>query len=142
MNPVARAILRARAGLDWSRPCLIWLADYLVDEGYRDIAAGWRGIEWGDMRSRRELVILARRGTGNSPVGCVMDWLAAQHGWEPADSARQGAVMVGVYDSLAADGVPAIFDGQDRWIAGLMGGGFSSIRTMPNRAWEVSVAAG
>ena len=140
-HPVANAIARARAGLDWSRPCLIWLADYLVDEGHPDIAAEWRGIGWGEVRSRRELVLLARRGAGNSPVGCVMDWLARKHRWEPADSARQGAVMVGVLDGLAADGVPAIFDGQDRWIAGIGGGGWSSIRTMPDRAWEVSEIA-
>ena len=139
MHPVARAILRARSGLDWSKPCLIWLADYLIDEGYPDIADQWRGIEWSETRSRRELVILARRGTGSSPVGCVMDWLAREHGWDAADSARQGAVMVGVYDRMAADGVPAIFDGQDRWIAGLVGGGCSSIRAMPDRAWEVRV---
>jgi len=142
MNPVANAIARARTGLDWSRPCLIWLADYLVDAGYQDIAANWRGIRWGDVRSRRELVLLARRGSGGSPVGCVMDWLAREHGWEAADSARQGAVMVGVFDHLAADGVPAIFDGQDRWIAGLVGGGWSSLRAMPDRAWEVRIAAG
>lgn len=137
---VAAAIVRARAGLDWSRPCLIWLADYLVDAGYRDIAAGWRQ-PWGDDTARRELVLLARRGTGGSRVGAVMDWLAREHGWEAADSARQGAVMVGVFDHLAADGVPAIFDGQDRWVAGLVGGGWSSLRTMPDRAWEVNVAA-
>lgn len=138
---ISQAIARARAGLDWSRPCLIWLADYLVDAGHRDIAADWRGIGWGEVRSRRELVLLARRGTGGSPVGCVMDWLAREHGWDAADSARQGSVMVGVYDQLAADGVPAIFDGQDRWIAGLVGGGWSSLRAMPDRAWEVGVAA-
>lgn len=141
MKAVANAIARARSGLDWSRPCLIWLADYLVDAGYHDVAADWRGIEWGEVRSRRELVLLARRGEGVSPVGCVMDWLAREHGWEPADSARQGAVMVGVYDRLAADGVPTIFDGQDRWIAGQVGGGVTSLRAMPDRAWEVTVAA-
>lgn len=141
MPPVANAIARAQPGLDWSRPCLIWLADYLVDVGHHDIAADWRGIAWGDVRSRRELVLLARRGQGGSPVGCVMDWLAREHGWEPTDASRQGAVMVGVFDHLAADGVPAIFDGQDRWVAGRVSGGISSIRFMPDRAWEVSIAA-
>lgn len=139
---ISLAIARARVGLDWSRPCLIWLADYLLDAGYRDIAADWRGIAWGDVRSRRELVLLARRGQGGSPVGAVMDWLAREHGWEAADGPRQGAVMVGVFDALAADGVPAIFDGRDRWIAGGVAGGVTSIGRMPDRAWEVKLAAG
>lgn len=139
-SALSNAVARARLGLDWSRPCLIWLADYLVDEGYHDIGAEWRGITWGDVRSRRELLLLARCGQGDSPVGCVMDWLAREHGWEPASDRRQGAVMVGVYDYLAADGVPAIFDGRDRWITGQVGGGVTSLGQMPDKAWEVRVA--
>lgn len=139
-SAISNAVARARLGLDWSHPCLIWLADYLVDAGYHDIAAGWRGIAWGEVRSRRELVVLARRGEGDSPVGRVMDWLAREHGWEAASERRQGAVMVGVYDGLAADGVPTIFDGRDRWIAGGLTGGVVSLGQMPDRAWEVRVA--
>lgn len=139
MSPVSNAMAAAYAGLDWSRPCLMWLADYLLEATGKDFAADWRGIAWNERRALRELRRLAISGKGETLVERAMDAMAA--GWEPVSECRQGAVLVGVFNKLARDGSPAIFDGQDRWILGHIGGGGVTVTGLfPDRAWEVSRA--
>lgn len=138
MNPFNNAILTASRGLDWSRPCLIWIADYLLAETGRDPAADWRQIEgWEEGRAKRELATLAAAGDGDSRVSRALDVIASREGWEPATENRQGALMVGVYDKAATDGVPAIFDGRNGWLLARMEPGCIIVKDMPDRIWEV-----
>lgn len=137
MNAREAAVHTALQGLTWERPCLIWLADYLVAETGRDYAADWRGIRWTERTAIRALKGLAVQGRGERLVERVIDAMARLHGWPEADSNRQGAVMIGVYRGLARDGVPAIYDGEARWIAGHIGSGLASLGEFPDRAWEV-----
>lgn len=138
MTAIENAIVRARRGIDWQYPCLIWVADYLLDATGVDYAIGWRRVGWDEPTAKRALVALSRGGRGISAVEKALDNMAEAQGWERAEENRQGAVMIGVFNELAADGVPAIFDGTDRWIAGHVGGGaVTSVGVFPDRAWEV-----
>lgn len=128
---------RVDQGLDWSYPCLIWIADYLLDATGRDPAADWRKIDWSEETARHELGRLAVPGTGCTAVERALDVIANRDGWREADCPMQGAVMIGVYTSSDGIGVPAIFDGQDRWIISNDGKGWASVATRPERMWEV-----
>lgn len=73
-----------------------------------------------------------------------MDAFARRHGWVEADLMMQGAVMIGVYDAdnivdgkAERIGVPAIYDGQKRWIISNDGRSVNSIEIKPRRMWEV-----
>lgn len=133
---VADAIARARAGLDWTYPCLIWAMDYVADATGRDPAAAWRHLSWDEATALRELARAAVPGKGTSAVERALDAAATREGWLEADGARQGAVMIGVYEG-DIDGVPAIFDGQDRWIVSNDGKGVTSRADAPTRIWEI-----
>lgn len=137
MTALDLAVRSAMDGLGWERPCLVWVADYLRDETGRDFAAEWRGVGWTEPRSRRELARLALGGSGHTQVERAMDAMARRHGWPPVHENRQGAVMVGVFNTAAPNGSPAIFDGEGRWILGVMGGGLVTTGLMPDRAWEI-----
>lgn len=138
MDAVKHAMQRAERGLDWSYPCLIWVADYLLEATGVDYASGWRRMEWDEASAKDALVRLAAGGSGVSAVEKTLDNMAQVLDWEPVEENRQGAVMIGVFNGLAADGVPAIFDGTDRWIAGHVGGkSVTSVGAFPDRAWEV-----
>lgn len=141
MSAIANAMARADRGLDWSYPCLIWIADYLRDETGRDYASDWRSIEWGETAAKHALKRLAAGGNGETAVEMALDNLARSVGWESADSMHQGAVMIGVFTSEDGIGVPAIFDGQDRWIVSNDGQGWASIKGQPSRIWEIACAA-
>ncbi|MGV3649836.1 MAG: hypothetical protein ACO1OK_00290 [Devosia sp.] len=130
------AIARAAQGLHWDLPCLIWLADYLAQATGRDPASDWRGVSWTERRARLELARLARGGAGRTAVECALDVVARRQGWAEADGPRQGLVMVGVYTSNDDVGVPAIFDGDRRWL--LSGTGMATITLAPpERMWIV-----
>lgn len=137
MSALRDAMARADRGLDWSYPCLIWVADYLRDATGNDPAADWRGVAWSEPSALRELKRLARDGNGNTDVERAMQVLCVRNGWPEADAVKQGAVMVGVYTSTDNIGVPAIFDGQDRWIISNDGQGWQSLADKPQRIWEV-----
>lgn len=136
------ALAKAGAGLTWSYPCLIWIADYLRDATGEDFAKGWRGIEWDEARARRELATLARAGEGRTAIEAAMDGFAKAHGWPEAEGPQQGAVMIGCYTSPDGDvGVPAIFDGRRRWL--ISGTGAATITlAAPARIWEIPKCAG
>lgn len=138
MSAIANAMTRAGRGLDWSYPCLIWVADYLRDELGRDPAEAWRDMVWDEQRARGQLARLAVAGEGATAVERALDVIATRDGWAPADGPRQGAVMVGVFTSEDGIGVPAIFDGQDRWIVSNDGQGWASIKGQPSRIWEIA----
>jgi len=140
-HPVANAIARARAGLDWSRPCLIWVFDYVREATGIDYAADWRGIEWTEDRAKHALARLAAGGNGETAVEKAIDNLAREQGFEECDGPRQGAVMIGVYQAEDGIGVPAIFDGESRWIVSNTGKGWSSLSAAPERMWELPHAA-
>lgn len=140
MTALQNALSRADQGLDWSYPCLIWIADYLLDATGRDPAAKWRCIEWSEATAKHELAWLAGSDGGANPGTAVeraLDVIANRDGWREADCPMQGAVMIGVYTSSDGIGVPAIFDGQDRWIISNDGKGWTSVATRPERMWEV-----
>lgn len=128
---------RADRGLDWSYPCLIWIADYLCDATGEDPAAEWRREQWTELSALRSLKLLASGGEGSTDVERAMDAMAHTMGWIEADGQMQGATMVGVYDAKNDIGVPAIFDGQDRWIISNDGLGWLSFAVKPKRMWEV-----
>lgn len=138
MTPVENAIDRARRGIDWSYPCLIWVADYLLAATGVDYASGFRRVEWDEATAKKTLVRLAAGGQGRSAVEKTLDTMARQLGWEPVEENRQGAIIIGVYSDLADNGSAAIFDGTDRWIVAQLDGGCISMGRFPDRAWEVS----
>lgn len=163
MTPIEQAMARAERGLDWSRPCLIWIADYLRDVTGQDPAADWRAIRWDEATAKGQLARLAAKGRGVTAVERALDVIARRDGWEPAEGPQQGAVMIGVYnaqplmrsdlpDRIAGDvagveavregliGVPSIFDGQKRWIVSNDGRGWTSIALQPYRMWSVPCA--
>ena len=138
MNAFNIAMSRAAIGLDWSYPCLIWVADYVRDATGVDFAARWRGLAWNEHVARRELAMLSRSGDGVTAVERAMSGMAATYGWQSCDSPRQGAVMIGCYAGEDV-GIPAIFDGDTRWL--MAGEGLARItRAMPGRAWELPCA--
>jgi hypothetical protein len=136
MTAFDEAFTRAASGLDWSFPCLIWIADYLRSETGRDPAAEWRSIAWNEDTAKRELVRLGLHGKGETRVEKALSVVASREGWTVADGARQGACMIGVYTDVTGEGAPAIFDGWRGWlIAGL--GQATILRDAPDRMWEV-----
>lgn len=138
MDAVKHAIARAERGIDWNYPCLIWVADYLLEATGVDYASGFRRVEWDEPSAKRALVRLSGGGKGASAVEKALDIMAQELGWEAVEENRQGAVMIGVYSDLAENGSTAVFDGTDRWIVAQLGGGCVSIGRFPDRAWEVS----
>lgn len=135
---VRRAMARAEHGLDWSYPCLVWVADYLADATGRDVAAQWRDTAWTRETALAALDALAKGGHGDTAVERAMSAMALREGWVTCDGARQGAVMVGCY--VAGDGitgVPAIFDGQDRWLVSQDGRGVRVLKAPPGVIWLV-----
>lgn len=140
-TPVANAIARARSGLDWSYPCLIWVADFVRDATGTDYASDWRGVEWTEASAKHALARLAAGGEGETAVEKAIDNLARAASWQEADGPRQGAVMIGVYLGEEGIGVPAIFDGENRWIISNTGKGWTTLNTQPMRMWEIPHAA-
>lgn len=134
MSGFENAFKRASSGLDWSYPCLVWVADYVRDETGRDPAAVWRCIFWTERSARRELVVLSEGGRGGTLVERAVDSVARKLGWEESDSPLQGEAMVGIYTSENGEGVPAVFDGQKRWLLAGMGDATVTTRT-PDRMW-------
>lgn len=141
MSAVSAAIARASAGLDWSYPCLLWLADYLRDETGIDYASDWRRQPWTEATAKRALARLAAGGEGATAVERVLDNAARSLDWHEADAQMQGAVMIGVYDGIEpggeAIGIPAIFDGADRWVFSNDGKGVTVTGLPPRRMWEI-----
>jgi len=141
VHPVANAIARARSGLDWSYPCLIWVADFVREATGTDYASDWRGVKWTEATAKHALTRLAAGGEGETAVEKAVDNLARAVGWEAADGPRQGAVMIGVYRAEDGIGVPAIFDGESRWIVSNTGKGWRTLSAAPERMWEIPHAA-
>lgn len=136
MDARAAALDRAKAGLTWEYPCLIWLADYLRDATARDPAAAWRSLTWDESTAKRELAKLALAGSGQNVVERALSVIAWRDGWIEADVPMQGAIMVGVMD-LEGEGHPAIFDGQNKWIVSITGQGWTITGHHPERMWEI-----
>ncbi|MDB5540520.1 MAG: hypothetical protein JWQ89_2247 [Devosia sp.] len=134
---VASAIARARSGLDWSYPCLIWVFDFVRDATGTDYAAPWRRDAWDEATAKAVLARVAAGGRGDTAVEKALDRLAREQGFEEVDGPRQGAVMIGVYDAENGVGVPAIFDGEDRWIISNDGKGVTVTGIAPKRMWEI-----
>lgn len=138
MNAFNIAMARAAIGLDWGYPCLIWLADYVRDATGMDPAGRWRGLAWNEHVARRELVTLAIHGAGDTAVERAMDAMAYEFDWPERDVAMQGSVMIGCYRSDDV-GVPAIFDGERRWL--VSGAGDARVTAArPLRMWELPCA--
>lgn len=137
-SPFDEAMARASRGLDWSYPCLIWVADYLLGETGTDFAADWRGIAFDEPQAKRELAQLAIAGEGGSAVERALSCLAKRFGWRERGGAQQGAVMIGVFTDPAGEGYPAIFDGWKGWLVGFMGDA-TVLRVPPSRMWEIVV---
>ena len=98
----------------------------------------------GDAGSREAEILdlrLAAGGEGETAVEKAVDNLARAVGWEAADGPRQGAVMIGVYTAEDGIGVPAIFDGESRWIVSNTGNGWATLSAAPERIWEIPHAA-
>lgn len=136
-NAFNLAISRASSGLTWQYPCLIWIADYVRDETGKDWAKRWRGMEWSEASARANLGRLAVRGHGDTAVERVMDKFATDAEWEEVDGPRQGAAMIGVYDGPDEVGIPAIFDGERRWVYSNDGKGITSTANPPKRMWVI-----
>ncbi|MFA5897927.1 MAG: hypothetical protein WC829_02320 [Hyphomicrobium sp.] len=137
MTPLQAALARADRGLDWSYPCLIWVADYVRDATGTDYAAKWRGVGWTEASAKLALARLAAAGNGQTAVERAIDTCARASGWAEADGPRQGAVMIGVFAAIDGVGIPAIFDGQSRWIVSNDGRGWTSTIQKPIRIWEI-----
>lgn len=137
LSPIQAAMARASRGLDWSYPCLVWIADYLRDATGRDPAESWRHIAWDEAAAKGSLARLAVAGDGATTVERALDAIARRDGWLSADGPRQGAVMIGVFTAADGIGVPAIFDGERRWIVSNDGKGWTSVSEQPARMWEV-----
>jgi hypothetical protein len=135
MTPFDDAMARAARGLDWSYPCLIWAADYVMAATGNDPAAGWRHLLWDEPTARASLGRLAARGEGNTAVERALDFIARRDGWRETDGPQQGAVMVGVYDD-GETGYPAIFDGWRGWLVTFTGAA-TILREPPKRMWEI-----
>lgn len=136
-SAVSKAIARARSGLDWSYPCLIWIADYVLDATGIDYASDWRAVQWDEATAKRALARLAAGGNGTTAVERTVDVMARALGWPEVDGNRQGAVLIGVFDADDGVGVPAIFDLDSRWILSNDGRGVTVTGVSPRRMWEV-----
>lgn len=139
MSAFEAAFKRAAGGLNWSHPCLIWIADYLKAETGRDPAEGWRHVKWTEREARASLARLAVAGEGATPVERALDFIAKRDGWQPCDGARQGACMIGVFTAPddPAIGIPAIFDGWMGWLVCYFGVA-TILRGEPIRIWEIA----
>jgi hypothetical protein len=111
--------------------------DYVAEATGRDPAAAWRHLNWDEATARRELGRAAVAGTGETAVERALDAAAQREGWAEAEGPRQGAVMIGVFEAEDGIGVPAIFDGQDRWIVSNDGRGVTTLAEAPKRIWEI-----
>lgn len=137
MTAFDTAVSRAAGGIDWSYPCLIWVADYLKEATGVDFAADWRGMAFDEPLVLRELAKLAAGHVGVSAVERAMTGLAERYGWQERDGPQQGAIMVGVYtDPRDSAGFPAIFDGWRGWLVAYFGNA-TVLRERPNRIWEI-----
>lgn len=138
MTAFDAAFARASRGLDWSYPCLIWLADYLKAATGRDPAESWRHIGWDETTAKGSLARLAVAGEGDSAVERALDAIARREGWREAEGPEQGAVMVGVFPTMddPEEGAPAIFDGWRGWLV-TYAGCATVLRDLPKRIWEV-----
>jgi hypothetical protein len=145
MTAITAAMARASRGLDWSYPCLIWIADYVRDATGKDPAEALRHVVWDQRNAQRHLKRLAKLGTiGDTDVERALDYIARRDGWIEADAMMQGATMIGVFDAAMAfgpvwqrTGAPAIFDGQNRWLCSTDGASVSSVGLRPKRMWEI-----
>lgn len=148
MTAITAAMARASRGLDWSYPCLIWIADYVRDATGKDPAEALRHVVWDQRNAQRHLKRLAKLGTiGDTDVERALDYIARRDGWIEADAMMQGATMIGVFDAAMAfgpvwqrTGAPAIFDGQNRWLCSTDGASVSSVGMKPKRMWEIPSA--
>lgn len=131
------ALRAAASRLDWSRPCLVWLADFVLAETGTDISGKWKDCVWDRPTALRALAELAETGVGATEVERAMDTLAKRHGWQRRESAQQGAVMVGVFtDPSTGFGFPAIFDGWRGWLVAYFGNA-TIVRDTPVTFWEI-----
>lgn len=139
MTAFGEAFSRAASGLDWSYPCLIWIADYLKAETGRDPAAGFRHVAWDEAGAKASLARLAVAGEGQTAVERTLDFIAKRDGWQARDGAQQGACMIGVFTAPddPAVGIPAIFDGWKGWLVCYYGVA-TILREQPVRMWEVA----
>lgn len=137
MNPFNSALVRASRGLDWSYPCLIWVADYLLEATGIDYALDWRGVVWTEESARRALARLAAGGRGESPVEKAIDVLANAVGWQDRDGPRQGAIMLGIFTDPDGVGFPAIYDGGKGWLVAFKGDA-TIVQQTPERMWEIA----
>ncbi|MEP7241749.1 MAG: hypothetical protein ABI697_12755 [Devosia sp.] len=137
MTAFASAFGRAAKGGTECWPCLLWLADFVLAETGRDPAAEWRGIEWDEWTADRELARLSLTGFGNTLVERALDAIASREGWIDAEGPQQGATMVGCYRANDPKlGVPAIFDGDQRWLVSYHRNAMLK-RETPARVWEI-----
>lgn len=139
MSAFEAAFKRAAGGLDWSYPCLIWVADYVRAETGRDPADEWRAVRWNEADAKRLLALIAMHGQGATRVERALDAIAKREGWQPCDGARQGACMIGVFTAPddPAIGIPAIFDGWKGWLVCYFGVA-TILRGEPIRIWEIA----
>jgi hypothetical protein len=137
MTAFARAFARASAGIDWSRPCLIWLCDYVEDVTGFDPASRWRHYDWNERRARRAMASAGRFHPGDTPVERALCEAARTGGWVEA-SVPYGAT-VGVFNGLDGVGLPAIFDGRDGWLLATAKGAVVT-RAAPSKMWRLPVA--
>lgn len=113
-TPYAKALARASAGIDWSRPCLIWLCDYVVDVTGFDPADRWRHYDWTERRARRAMAAAGRFHPGSTPVEKALRQAASTGDWIEVDEPE--APCVGVFNDSGGIGLPAIYDGAGRWL--------------------------
>jgi len=137
MEAFDNAMTRAARGIDWTYPCLIWVADYLLEATGKDFAAEWRGLTFDEAETKRHLINLAAFEPGETAVEKALSGLASRFGWEERDGARQGAIMIGVFtDPRDGSGFPAIFDGWKGWLVAYFGDA-TVLRDRPIRMWEI-----
>lgn len=137
-SPFANALARASRGIDWSRPCLIWLCDYVVEVTGHDPAARWRHYDWTETRAKRAMASAGRFHSGASPVERALREAAKTGGWVETTAPR--GPCVGVFNSETVPlGLPAIFDGRDRWLLATADGAVTT-KTTPSRMWSLPIA--
>jgi hypothetical protein len=130
-----RAFERAASGFDWSRPCLIWLSDYVRDVTGKDPAAAWRA---GVHNKRSALVALkqaARGGKGDTHCERALVAAGQRLGWRETDAPAAGAV--GVFNGTDGTGYPAIADPAGNWLLATESGALV-IPDRPRRMWSIS----
>lgn len=136
MTAYSRAFVRASAGIDWSRPCLIWLCDYVLDETGVDPAAAWRRAEWTERTAMATMARVGRGHQGDSLVEKALEEAAATCGWAAADVPDGACVGVFQYGDI---GLPAVFDGNGSWLVATAAGAVVTKRT-PKKIWRLPCA--